>query len=282
MNRFADIDFAFINIENTHEFHGNKLVSLERALEPIVSQIDGLSDHIQTAKRNCHYPSEHGLTVDESAAVYVYTMEWGDKSLNRVLNQVLRSEDRESLNGWFSYLKLFDTALEKLPTAKEVIWRGVPLDIGMHFTKDKILTWWSISSCSLSLDVITNFLDDKAKSTLFLIEPKNGKIISPYSACATEDEVILRIGTKLRVKSNAWNHPQGSHIVHLIEVDDDKSKPLRASGIMNVKAKPSNAQASSKLFMIFIKELRFYLEVKSSNSITQPAAKKVPKKSESD
>jgi hypothetical protein len=37
----------------------------------------------------------------------------GDQTLYRVLNQALRSEDREVLKVWFPYLKLFDTALEK-------------------------------------------------------------------------------------------------------------------------------------------------------------------------
>ncbi|CAF5100969.1 unnamed protein product, partial [Rotaria sp. Silwood1] len=56
-------------------------------------------------------------------------MEWGDTSLYRVLNRALRSENRQALKVWFSYLKLFDIALDKLPTVKEPVWRGVRLDI---------------------------------------------------------------------------------------------------------------------------------------------------------
>ncbi|CAF5107271.1 unnamed protein product, partial [Rotaria magnacalcarata] len=53
-------------------------------------------------------------------------MEWGDTTLYRVLNKALRSENRQALRIWFPYMKLFDTALDKLPTVKEAVWRGVP------------------------------------------------------------------------------------------------------------------------------------------------------------
>ena len=46
---------------------------------------------IYVRPKKCHYPSEQGLTLDEAAAVYLYTMEWGDSSLHRVMNAALRS-----------------------------------------------------------------------------------------------------------------------------------------------------------------------------------------------
>ena len=48
-------------------------------------------------------------------------MEWGNDSFYRVLNRALRSEDRSSLKPWFVFLKLFATALGKLPNLKKVI-----------------------------------------------------------------------------------------------------------------------------------------------------------------
>ena len=57
-------------------------------------------------------------------------MEWGPTSLYRILNQALRDENRDTLKIWFSYLKLFQTALDKLPKVKEGVWRGIRLNIG--------------------------------------------------------------------------------------------------------------------------------------------------------
>jgi len=67
-------------------------------------------------------------------------------------------------------LKLFDTALDLLPTVKESVWRGVPLDIGKNSTRNQIFTWWTVSSCSSAVNVTETFLKDKKNSMLFLIE----------------------------------------------------------------------------------------------------------------
>ncbi|CAF5111013.1 unnamed protein product, partial [Rotaria sp. Silwood1] len=161
----------------------------------------------------------------------------------RVLNRALRSENRQEVKVWFPYLKLFDTALDKLPTVKEVVWRCVPLDFGKNFTKNQIVTWWSVNSCSSSVNVIKQFLDNKKTSTLFLIEAVSGKKVSRYTEYEQEDEVILRMGSQFRVKSNSLDQSNGSHVVHLIEIDDNDDQPL-ASAMNNMKL--SAAQPSIK------------------------------------
>src|SRR5277367_3443019 len=221
MNRFGDIDAIFKRLPPVYGYHVEKLVSIEKALEPIEPQIDQLPRFIKLAKDHCYFPSEHGLTHDESAAVYIYTMEWGDTTLYRVLNKALRSENRQLLKIWFPYLKLFDTALEKLPTVKEVLWRGVSLDIGKKFTKNQLVTWWSINSCSSSVNVIKSFIGNEKNSTLFLIEAINGKKISGYTEYENENEIILKMGTQFRVKCDPLVQSNGSYIVHLIEINDD-------------------------------------------------------------
>jgi hypothetical protein len=267
MNRFGDIDFSFKRLPPVYGYHSQKLVSLEQALEPIVSQIDELPRYIKIAKRHCRHPSEHGLTHDESAAIYIYTMEWDETSLYRVLNNTLRSENREDLKIWFPYLKLFDTGLNKLPTVKEVIWRGVPLDIGKNFTKNQLVTWWSINSCSSSVDVIKAFLENNKKSTLFLIEAKNGKAISGYTEYENENEIILTIGTQLRVKSNSLEYLDCLNVVHLIEIDDNNDEINVASAMndMQVDEKLSNkgACAKGRSFTFFLKRIKTFNDLKS-------------------
>ncbi|CAF3168779.1 unnamed protein product [Rotaria sp. Silwood2] len=229
MNRFGDIDVSFKRLPPVYGYRSEKLLPIEKALEPIEPQIDELPYYIKIAKRNCHFPSEHGLSRDQSAAVYIYTMEWGDTTLYRVLNKALRSENRQALKIWFPYLKLFDTALNKLPTVKEVIWRGIPLDVGKNFTKNQIVTWWSINSCSSSVKVIEKFIGNGKNATLFLIEAVNGKKVSGYTEFETEDEIILRMGSQFRVKSDVLTQSNGSHLVHLIEIEDNDDQPLASA-----------------------------------------------------
>ena len=85
-----------------------------------------------------------------------------------------------------------------------------------------MFTWWSISSCSSSVNVIEQFLQSKNNSTLFLIEVINGKKVSGYTEYEAEDEVVLRIGTEFRVKADPLKRADGSHTVHLIEIQDDE------------------------------------------------------------
>ena len=111
------------------------LLPLEQAVEPIEGQIDGLAEFIKVAKDRCHYPNKDGLSRDQAAAVYLYTMEWGTNSFYRILNAVLRSSDRQSLKPWFAFLKLFDTALKQLPMRKQNVWRGIRAPLGKECKK---------------------------------------------------------------------------------------------------------------------------------------------------
>jgi hypothetical protein len=257
MSRFGDVEITAKKLPPVYGYHSQNLVSLEKAMEPIEPHIRQLSRYVKLAKEHCHFPSEHDLTHDESAAVYIYTMDWDEESLYRVVNQALRSENRQALKIWYPYLKLFDTALNKLPTLKEVVWRGVPLDIGKNFTQNQVLTWWTINSCSSLVGVVRDFLDNNKNSTLFLIEAINGKNISAYAEREYENEVILKMGTKLRVKGNSLNHPNGSHVVHLIEIDGNNdetstSPPARETPTIE---KPTNSGASCKLTVIILLHL---------------------------
>ena len=80
----------------------------------------------------------------------------------------------------------------------------------------------------------------------------NGKKVSGYTEFENEDEVILRMGTQFRVKSNALKQSNGSYLVHLIEIDNDNDKdndkndkPLAAAmNDMHLTATSSNKGAS--------------------------------------
>jgi hypothetical protein len=247
MSRFVDTEFDNKQLPPISGYWSEKLVSLEQALELIVPRIEQLDRSIKAAKKHCHFPSEHGLTHDESAALYLYTMEGGDNSFYRVLNHALRSEDRPALKPWFPYLKLFDTTLSKLPTVSGSIWRGVHGDIGKDLKKNQEFTWWGVTSCSLSVDIIKDFLASEKTSTLFMIEVVHGKDISGYSNYSTEDEVLLSPGIQLRVAANPLNLAGGLYLVHLIEMCDDSDEQLSSSmTAMNVSPRSTDKSTSGE------------------------------------
>ena len=235
MSRYNDVQFDNTQLPPIYGYWSQPLVPLEQALQSIRPPIDQLPRYIQVAKKHCRYPSEHRLSRDESAAVYLYTMEWGDESLYRVLNKALRSEKRRELTQWFPYLKLFDTALKKLPTVRECLWRGIDGGLTKKLQKDQDLIWWAVSSCSSSVDVIKDFVGKDA--TLFMVQAMNGKDISGYTNFPGENEVLLGPGTRLRVAAGTFDHAGGLRVVHLKEVSEEGDDGL-ASGMAAVQVSP--------------------------------------------
>ncbi|CAF1143153.1 unnamed protein product [Adineta steineri] len=229
MHRFTDIESTSKQLPPIYSYLTHELVSLSKALEPISSTIDQLDRFSKIAKNECHFPSEHGLTRDESAAIYLYTMELGKNSFYQVINRALSTEDQSSLKPWFAYLKLFDVAVQKLPNVRKNLWRGVPIDITSNFKKGDEFTWWAINSCSTSDNIIKDLLG--LNSTLFSIEAKRGKDISSYANCPNENEVILCPGTRFRVVSDPVDQPP-MHLIHLQEITDDEEELPTALKVM--------------------------------------------------
>ncbi|CAF1113674.1 unnamed protein product [Adineta ricciae] len=174
----------------TYGYRNAKSVLLEDALEPFQSRIDQLMSYVTTAKERRHFPSEHDLTHDESASIYIYTMEWEE------------------------------TTLDKLSSVRGVVSCGVSNDTGKNWSRNQKITWSSISSCSSSINVIRDFLQNATKSTTFLIEISCGKRICGYTDHEHENDVILKMETSFRVQDDVLEHPKRSYHVHLVETDD--------------------------------------------------------------
>jgi hypothetical protein len=191
------------------------LVSLEEAVASIETPIHNLKTMVWTAKRNSEEPSD-GLTSDESASVHLYTMEWPEdhQSFYALFNEKLRSEKRNDLKSWSSYIKLFLTALYKLPSLQTIIWRGIRGDVSNLYRKDFI--WWGVSSCTETMEIMEKFVGRSGVRTLFMIECINGKAIKPHSFYKDENEIVLMPGTYLLV-IDKWSPADGLHIIRLKE-----------------------------------------------------------------
>ncbi len=77
-----------------------------------------------------------------------------------------------------------------------------------------------------------------------MIEAKNGKSISIYSNFPDENEVILGLGTRLRVVSDALDHPS-LNVVHLVELSDENEENL-SSSLTHMNASQPVKTAASK------------------------------------
>ncbi|CAF1474544.1 unnamed protein product [Adineta steineri] len=131
------------------------------------------------------------------------------------LNETLRTGNRHDLKPWFAFLKLFITALEKLPSTKETIWRGVGGDVGSIFTDGDVHIWWSVNSCTMNLKVVEQYLS--STGTVFAIDAIQGKNISAFSAFPEEQEIVLMPGTRVSAKCLPLNIDSRFFIFHLEE-----------------------------------------------------------------
>jgi hypothetical protein len=193
-------------------YEDSPILTLEEAVQKIIPFVSCVMGYVTTAKKKYNRHSDL-LTRDESAAVYLYSM---PTSFFARLNETLRDENRHALKPWFAFLKLFMTALEKLPSTKKTVWRGVSGDVGSVFANNNTDIWWSVNSCSMELKIVQPFLDERG--TLFAIEAMHGKDISEFAANSQEQEVVLMPGTHVRARSEPLNFIDRLFVVHLEEV----------------------------------------------------------------
>ena len=197
------------------------LVSLEVAIESIVDGFPDIYEYLITAMSKCQRPAD-GLSQNESAAIYLYTMHWepSEKCLYYVLNTALRKQNREDIRPWLPFLKLLLSALQKLPSYDGTLWRGVTLDLSGDYEMGELAVWQSFSSCTQSIAILKSnvFLGGCGPRTLFNIECQNGKAIRLHSHFSSEDEVLLLPGTQFEVKSKLKVAKADLDIIHLIEI----------------------------------------------------------------
>lgn len=241
MSRYCDFDHSNGKVAPVHGYTDQSLSSLEKALDPVLNKIQRLNHQINVAKRHCCSASEYGLTQNESAAIYIHTMESGEQSISCILNKALRSSDPNNVKPWFKYMKLFSTGLLKLPLYSGNVWRGDSGHVSRHYKKGQKFIWWAITSCSTSLDVINDLMGDKA--TIFLIEVINGRNVTGYTCQRQEDEVILLPGTSLCVV-NIYNTRSGMHIIQLKEISEDHQE--RHNDVLDITAAGLNVHNHSE------------------------------------
>jgi len=182
------------------------LLPLADACEPLIPIVHDIRTYISRALEHTPNETADGLTRDESAAIRLFTMEWdnADDSLYSILNHTLQTPDRDALRPWFKYLKLFLTAIIKLPTAPpQTVWCGVPKNISNEFKYGVDVIWWSISLATTSLPALENnlYLGSGGQRTLFSVEIFNGRNIRNHSHFNAAKEILLLPGTYMEVAS---------------------------------------------------------------------------------
>jgi hypothetical protein len=225
-DRFVNSALSELQDANRSPIYGYQhlpILTLEEAIEEIIPLVPGVVDYVSKAKKKCSRSSIL-LTRDESAAIYLYSM---PISFFQCLNNALRAENRHALKPWFAFLKLFITALEKLPSTKSTFWRGVSGDVRSKFVDNDVQTWWSVNSCSVAPTVVEMYLGETG--TVFAIDAIHAKDISTFSVFSHEQEFVLMPGTRVRAKCKSLTLLNRFFIVSLEEENPQRLVRLKAS-----------------------------------------------------
>jgi hypothetical protein len=227
------------------------LVSLEQAVQPLIPDIPEIEQMVDVAIRKCQKPPPDNLTEDQSAAIMLYTMEWEPKedSVYQRLNKALRTEDRQALKPWFSYLKLLVTALSLLPANSRTVFRGIKSGEGHRYKEGERVVWWGFSSCTSKQDVLKHeaFMGPSGERTMFTIECQTGKDIRNHSYFKNESEVLLPAAREFQVES-VFPQADGLCLIHLKEVQP--KYPLLETSFIISQIIPSVLASTSNLLQL--------------------------------
>ncbi|CAF3356614.1 unnamed protein product [Rotaria socialis] len=231
-DRFLDADQEPLQrLSSIQDYRKESLVKLEDAVKIIQLLTYDYECMVLTAKRKMYCPGDK-LTVDEAAAIYLYTMWYwrANEAIAIKLNRVLRSGVPNHVIPWASYIQLFVTGLNKLPSKKGTVWCGARGDITAHYQNECI--WTGFSPCTGTKLVIDDLLNKCAVYTMFEIECINGKSIRDYSEDPNENEVLLMPGTRFRVMKKE-DLKYGSRKVYLKEVESQSQLLPQPSGYLS-------------------------------------------------
>ena len=160
------------------------VVSLEESLEPFDGKIKNLATQIKHAKASCPQKNRHGLTHDEAAAIYLYSMQGDPNSVHEHLERAWKTNDRPKMKPWFRYLKLLRSGLDKLPDAKGEVWTGTEYDPTLAHTLQSNSSpfYTCMGSCSTSVNELKRDLQEKSISRGKYGRNKsaNGKDVGEY------------------------------------------------------------------------------------------------------
>ena len=187
--------------------------------------IKGIALNAKVSAKHGATMKNHGaggaLSADHIAAIHMYTQ---DCDFYRTLNACLRHRNRETIKPFFPYLRLLLEALRQLPAQARSVFRGVKLDLSAKFKKGDEPVWWSVTSTSTTMEVLTSeqFCGPDGPRTVFVVRTAHARDIAAFSAFASEEELILLPGAQLKVTA-VVDMGHGLHLVQMDEVDDPMS-----------------------------------------------------------
>ncbi|CAF2645522.1 unnamed protein product [Rotaria sp. Silwood2] len=114
-------------------------------------------------------------------------------------------------------MRLFLSALFRLPPLPKIAYRGVKLNLNKRYVEGKTIVWWGFSSCTTAVSILKSeeFLGTTGDTTMFTLQCQSARDIRKHSYFPAKDEVLLIADAQFKVMGCL---DQGNlHIVQLEE-----------------------------------------------------------------
>ena len=216
ISRIEDVEADLSNLNIIRGIKATPKLSLMECLDFALKRVPTLHPHqdviIQSAEDGIKlmmkkFKEIQTLTVDEAAAVYMYTQ---NTALYIQVNYALRVLDREAIKPFFPYIRLLLDGLHNLPLETRTVYRGVkPQSGSLHdieffkkaYDVDTEFVWWAFTSSTGNISTLSKILfhGDEGDRIKFIITTRSAIDIRVYSAFPNEDERIIMPGTKFKV-----------------------------------------------------------------------------------
>ena len=198
--------------------HANYVRRLEELRGTVESSLSQLKSNEHEVPE--FHKSLENLSTDEASAIILYT---NDEGPYKILNFLLRAENRREVIPFIEYLWLLMHGLSRCPRPTEpMVYRGIKERVDANSYKvGRVVVWSAFSSCTTKMSVLTEnnqFLGTTGDRTVFYITltTNRARRIAHLSAHYEESEVLLPPNTVLRVQHVA-DHRDGLLEIHLLE-----------------------------------------------------------------
>jgi len=165
--------------------------------------------HADTLLRGRSF-DDNGLNRDEIAAVHLYTQENlarpqedGPPNIYWPMNRALRTRQFDVVRAFWLYIMLLQSALLKLPPAKDALYRGLanpqpPIsesDLNLQIATRTAYVWWAFTSTSTDESTARGFCGPTGDRVLYTVTKGTARDVRRYSAIPKEAELLMPAGT---------------------------------------------------------------------------------------
>jgi len=207
----------FQSILSLIKYDSIPLVTIEQAIQPLISFLPQIENYLQLIKDQCRQHTSDLLTFDQRASIMLYAIIWQpyDQCLYFQLNSILRNFNFDQLQSWRLYFKLLFSSLVQLPSNYSIVYRGSHVDLSKSYQLQKMIHWNDLSLCTNSIEFIH---EDVRLKTIFLIECQTVKYLQSYCYGEQKNLFVFLPGTKFQVVDCIYHENNQRYLIKLKEI----------------------------------------------------------------